>query len=722
MFSFLVISGHAAHLVGGEITYKCLGNNNYEVTLTIYRDCFSSGAPFDALASITIYDTNDILVKDEDVPLLTSSRLPVEAPNNCTTLPLTVCTEKGIYRFTTNLPPKPGGYLITHQRCCRNATIINIPNPDDWGSTYSVSVPGNDSTCNSTPAFNATPPVVLCLDQSLNLDMSATDPDNDSLYYELCTPVHGGGKNQTGTGFNSPKPDIAAPPPYTTVPYSPGFSASTPITSSNPVISIDPSTGILSGRPTQVGQYVFTICVSEYRSGTLISTVRRDFQFNVSNACKATISQMETQIMNPNTLCNGPQLNFTNLSRHATTYLWDFGDPFSNGDTSRLKDPTYTYADTGTYTVTLIANPGDACADTSFFTFKVHYPISITSSFTGDECFNEHSFDFELTGNYSAASKIEWNFGGATNLGFVSDQESPKGVKYQQAGVYPIKVIVEDFGCTAELYDTIYIFENPKLDHTVPESDICVSETVYFQDNSTAGNSVLAHHWDFGDGTTSGLANPVHVYEEAGVYTVMHTIRTFQGCKDSLSEVFPDHIRVFSKPKAVLDISPSYVTIYEPQVTFTNLSEDFSKTKTFLPNGEIIETFGELTLDFKDTGTFRITHVAFNDFGCADSTEQTLIVDVPLNIYVPNAFTPNADGINDEFRFEITGAAEFSILIFNRWGEVVYESTNPNEGWNGQVRKGSEAAPQGLYTYQMVIGTIFNARDIKKYGTLTLLR
>ena len=76
------------------MTYRCLGNNNYEVTLIIYRDCLSTGAQFDSHAVISVYDKYNVLVANDSVPLLRINQLPLIAPNNCTSLPQTVCTPK----------------------------------------------------------------------------------------------------------------------------------------------------------------------------------------------------------------------------------------------------------------------------------------------------------------------------------------------------------------------------------------------------------------------------------------------------------------------------------------------------------------------------------------------------------------------------------------------------------------------------------------------------
>ena len=156
----------AAHLVGGEISYQCVGNNVYEVTLRIYRDCNSQGAPFDATAPIGIFKGSTLL-RTEYASRGPITQLPTTVSNPCLTVPPNVCTEWAIYVKQIYLPPSSDGYTITYQRCCRNQTITNIPNPGTWGNTYTIDVPPNDSTCNSSPEFNSDPPIILCINDTL---------------------------------------------------------------------------------------------------------------------------------------------------------------------------------------------------------------------------------------------------------------------------------------------------------------------------------------------------------------------------------------------------------------------------------------------------------------------------------------------------------------------------------------------------------------------------
>lgn len=461
----------SAHLVGGDLSYTCLGNNTYEIRMTVYRDCASQGANFDSQAAISIYDGNNLIVANLDVNYYQRNNLPLVAPNNCTTLPSFACVEKAVYLDTVNLPPNNSGYTISYQRCCRNATISNVPNPDTYGSTYTVDIPPNDNACNSSPEFNAPPPVALCLNIPVNLDLSATEADGDQLVYSLCTPLQGGGQ-ANNNGPNGVMPDPAAPPPYTPLPFNGGFSATNPIPGT-PAFSIDPNTGVLTGRPTSIGQYSFAICVEEYRNGQRISTVMRDFQFNVTAQCKGTASVIAGQAIDSTTLCTGETINFKEQCVNTNTYFWDFGDLTTNADTSRAQSPTYTYPDTGTYRVMLVANPNTSCADTTYELFRVFDPVWISFDIEDETCFDVHSFNFDMKGVYSDSATISWDFGGATSYGTTSKTRAPTQLKFAQPGIYPVTVYVEDFKCTDSFTDTIKLYERPKLFSNGPKQRGC---------------------------------------------------------------------------------------------------------------------------------------------------------------------------------------------------------------------------------------------------------
>ncbi len=367
----------ATHIVGGEMTYECLGSNNYRISLKLFRDCGTGNAPFDAPAYMGLYN-NTTLIKEISIAFdqLQVVSLSNQIVSPCFTTPSNVCVEEFTYDTILNLPPLPGGYTVTYQRCCRNNSILNIVNPGAVGATYYTQIPDTSVVkCNSSPSFKSYPPIFICQGFPLSYDHSALDLDGDSLVYSLCDTYEGASVSCSAPGnpliFGCP--DSTPPPPYNFVPWQSGYSGSYPI-SSSPAMSIDPATGLLTGKPNMIGQWVVGVCVSEYRNGTLIAVHHRDFQFNVVNCPSVVVASVPSQVSK----CVGKSVAFQNNSDtsaiHTTpfTWHWDFGYPSLTTDTSnKFLPPPYTYPDTGTFTVKLIVNPGTACADTGTALFYV---------------------------------------------------------------------------------------------------------------------------------------------------------------------------------------------------------------------------------------------------------------------------------------------------------------------------------------------------------------
>lgn len=307
-FLFILLSGlktYATHIVGGEVYYDDLGNDQYKIHMKVYRDCFNGIPPFDGLPDangnivppyFTIYDANGNVIAFHQFPAPAHNNIPLTINNPCVGVPNNVCVEVGIYEMTVTLPPKVGGYYIAYQRCCRNGTILNLVSPGSVGATYWEHIPGPEVVAhNSCPRFNMLPPVYICNGRAINFDHSATDPDGDSLVYSLCTPFDGltsacptVNNGQTGC------PTVNTPPPYTPVPFNSSYNASYPM-ASNPAININSVTGHLDGVPTINGQWVVGVCVSEYRHGVLIGVHHRDFQFNVTPCPYVLISNIVDQ-------------------------------------------------------------------------------------------------------------------------------------------------------------------------------------------------------------------------------------------------------------------------------------------------------------------------------------------------------------------------------------------------------------------------------------------
>lgn len=455
LFFLAGLYAEAAHLVGGQISYTCLGNNNYQIRLRVYRDCGGGGAQFDAQANIAIYDANNALIT-----MLTPAKGPtINVPpdstgNPCVTAPPGLCTEYAEYLDTVNLPPVAGGYVITHQRCCRNNSIANVNSSGTFGNTYTVSIPDNDTTCNSSPEFLGVAPIVLCLNNPVNLGLQVGEPDGDSLHFEFCDILNGGASGG-GSGCNATIPNPPCAPPYTPVPFATPFTSINPIPSF-PVFQVDPLTGTLTGTPNQLGQYVVGICVTEYRGGIPLSTTRLDYQFNVANCISNVVSDMLTPLEDPSILCDGLTVNFTSESKNVSSLLWDFGVSGTTTDTSTQANPTFTFPGAGNFTVTLYANPGSPCGDTMAVNFDIRPEVTPDFRDSGIYCFEAHEIYFIQGGNYPAGTTFLWDFGPTANFP-TSTLQNPPPITWSSPGKQYVTLTITYGLCTKSKLDSIEI-------------------------------------------------------------------------------------------------------------------------------------------------------------------------------------------------------------------------------------------------------------------------
>ncbi len=264
------VSAFATHIVGGDITLKSLGSNNFQVTLRFYRDCSSGTAAFDNPITLGVYDKlTNAEAFQFNLPLISTQILALG--DTCFT-PTNLCVEEGVFLDTINIPNNINGYYISWQRCCRNNIILNIVLPGDAGMVFYTEIP-NPAIGNSTPVFGSYPNAYLCNSQPNIQNFSAIDADGDSLVYSLSTPLNGNASAVTPI----PTPSSG---PYSLITWQTPYSASDMI-GGTPVLSINSSTGILTANPVTLGIFVFAVTVEEFRSGIKIGEIRRDIQYQV---------------------------------------------------------------------------------------------------------------------------------------------------------------------------------------------------------------------------------------------------------------------------------------------------------------------------------------------------------------------------------------------------------------------------------------------------------
>ena len=524
---------YASHIVGGDIYYNYLGNNNYQINITLYRDCYSTGAAYDNPLHLTIYNASNVEIQTLDIPFPGSVNVPIVFNNPCVTAPGGICVEKATYSVTVNLPPTPGGYTASYQRCCRGPNVSNLIAPEDTGLTLTTHIPGSETsmTANSSPHFVNYPPIVICNNDELIFNHYASDPDGDQLVYSLVTPFEGATSTQ-------PMPSVIPPPAYGLVQFANGFSSANPL-GPGASISINPTTGVLTAQPNLQGLFVVGIRVQEYRNGVLIGQTVRDFLFKVIS-CNISMQATIPLQVNMNyfvSYCQGLTVTFDNNSYGGTNYSWDFGVPNSTTDVSTIFEPSYTYPSPGTYIATLVVNPGWPCTDTAYQTMIVNEELSVSFTSNDSLCILGNNFDFNGSVIGTNNASYTWDFGSHASIQNATSLDV-NNVVFDTSGFIVVTLNSTIGTCFTGYTDSIYVFPLPIVNFNPPPNYLCEGLTTTLFNTSTGCDQ---YSWDFGvngiNTDVSSAISPTYTFPAPGVYTVQLIAGSNGACIDTTYEI-----------------------------------------------------------------------------------------------------------------------------------------------------------------------------------------
>jgi gliding motility-associated-like protein len=281
---------YASHIVGGEFQLKVRRGFNYTLSLRMYFDDIHADPGLindDFNINVAIYEkTTNQFITTVFLPRVSADLINYKY-NECTDFNSSkVRTRLLYYSKDIFLDPSiynsANGYYVVWERCCRNASIMNIQTPGDVGNAFYMEFPpviiNNQRFANTEPIFNDITGDFPCINQPFSFPFGAFDPDGDSLTYALVTPL-AGHSNLIGSGSSEPNPPY--PAPYPLVTWVSGFGINNEIPGS-PSLRIDRN-GNLLVTPNRLGLFAIAIQCNEYRNGVKIGTVRRDFQFSVIN-------------------------------------------------------------------------------------------------------------------------------------------------------------------------------------------------------------------------------------------------------------------------------------------------------------------------------------------------------------------------------------------------------------------------------------------------------
>lgn len=425
-------------------------------------------------------------------------------------------------------------------------------------------------------------------------------------------------------------------------------------------------------------------------------------------------------------------VTLSDLVRNAQEYIWDFGDgspqvgplPAATGYTQ-----IHTYNNVGTYRVMLIAINPTSCnvRDTSYTNIKVgDLKANLALSFGKVGACNALDYQFN---NLSTTLPVRpftntsfiWDFGDGSPQVIAGLNSIPH--TFPAVGSYHVKLMLNDtaYCNNPEILDTIVsVAANVEARFETPTA-VCAPYTAVFTNTSIGGQTF---QWDFGDpasgaDNTSTLANPTHFYANPGTYTIRMTANDPNTCNKTDDTTFT--LTVSDRPKANFSYTPVTPVENTPNI-FTNLSSANAVSfKWLFGDGDSLVTTSRSNVEhqYNSTNKFIVLLIAYNSVGCPDTARQEVTTLVVPALDVPNAFTPNSNDVNSIVMVRGFGIAKMRFIIWNRWGQKVFETASRFEGWNGRVK--GVVQPMDVYAYTLDV-EFFDGTKTTRKGDITLIR
>jgi len=768
----------ASHIAGADLTYQCLGGNDYLITFTLYRDC--SGVTVENPVTIHFQSSCGSF----NMSLYQVPGTGIEITPACISSP-TTCSggsiygvREYVYQGTVTLQPC-ADWTFYYYQCCRNYAITTISNPGSAGiyipaTLNNAVLQGTPNPCNTSPVFSNKPVTIICNGQQFCFNHGAIEPDGDSLAYHFVTPYTSG-------------------PPGTGITWLGGYSASQPLSSSPPV-TLDPITGDICMTPTMNQVTVMAVVCEEWRevNGTMvmIGSILRDMQMSVIT-CTNSLPQltgMDSTSTYQMSLCLGDTVDFdvfssdVDIANHLTI-SWNNGIPAGTFTITGNGVPPYRPQGHFNW----VPNSGDISNTPHCFTVQVH----------DDACpyFGSQTFGYCITvkgmhvdlgidtllckgETYTVTAIADTS---AQNYYWFVDG-NPQGVPLTDTtfffnsatyppGIHVITVQTND-GDTAVVcpgvdHITINVVQQPDV-HLGNDTTICQGEQITL--DAGIGTTYVWTGSIVGSGQTvnANQGGPISVIVDGGTNT---------RCKDAdtllltvvdkpIVDLGPDScstvpltldagnpgmifnwstsassqtinaatsgtywVEVVSLPGSNVCVDRDTVSIHVIPNPIVSLGPDTTicQHETIIFNvqnngSEYIYSWqptGASTSDLSISGFDYIGQnplpVIANVTGCKTFSDTLLLTMIPCDLTVPNVITPNGDGMNDFFH--VTNLEYYpnsTLLIYNRWGKKVYDNTNYQNDWDGDKHS------DGVYYYILNINNK-TEKGIEYHGTITII-
>jgi gliding motility-associated-like protein len=423
-------------------------------------------------------------------------------------------------------------------------------------------------------------------------------------------------------------------------------------------------------------------------------------------------------VPNDTTGCVPLTVDFTDTLQRGKSYIWDFGDGSPKVKSTDF-NISHTYNLVGTYKVMLVAVDSTTCniTDTAYLTIRAANNRALLDFVPNKlpPCTNL-SYRFDNTSsaiaNSFGAQSFSWDFGDGS-APVVAGTQSVNHT-YAGQGTYMVKLtLLDTVFCNFpdDTTKTVRLSPNVKAQFNPPPPG-CVPYNAVFQNTSLGGLNFI---WNFGDGTSSTDENPSHLYSAVGDYVVK--LYAFDSTSCNLVDSVTGTVSVRPIPVAAFIFNPT-VPQENTFTEFTNQSVDAISYKWDFGDGDTSIEVNPRHI-FPETGTFNVCLTAQNEAGCSNTSCQPVRALIQPLIDVPNAFTPGKFGVNSIIKVQGFGIKEMHWIIYNRWGQKLFESTSQKVGWDGTFK--GKVQPLEVYAYTLDV-TFSDGRKFRKTGDITLLK
>ena len=415
-----------------------------------------------------------------------------------------------------------------------------------------------------------------------------------------------------------------------------------------------------------------------------------------------------------------------------TNYAWNYG----NGNTNLinpLAPSSFSYNLAGTYLVTLTVTSSGGCKNITTQSIDVWERPFANFSYS-KACAGKQ---ISLKGNQLLTSapitNYEWDF----NNSVTSIESTGAMVTYTfaNAGFQPINLLItSNQGCKNVVPGNIYINYNPVPKFYAPKRAGCADLCIPILDSTQAipgpaKNAVW--EWDFGNqlssinniSTTQNVCFSNPSYIAVKDYNIKLIVRTDSGCVDSVSKA--KYVRVYPNPKADFEWKGKDGDLLSPYIEFQNTSIGYNRWAWYYNDGvNVTDSANQNPTHYYNTDiprNFQVFLAVRNQYGCKDTTSKYVEIGPEFTFYIPNAFTPTKDGVNDIFTGKGIGIKAYKMWIYDRWGEKLYYTEDIDKGWDGSVKGKQDVEKMDVYTYKAVVTDLWN-KDHEYVGHVTLLK